>query len=95
MACADDRILDLLLEQALRLLLGGYIEDVPQLMVHPVHPIGGGHMQSVEEHHCHGHVLDSPGKSWTRHPLMVDGHSDGPGTSSSLGEVNSCGQLHP
>jgi hypothetical protein len=43
MASAQDGNLSSLLKPALRLLLGSYAEDVPQLTVHPVHPIGVGH----------------------------------------------------
>jgi hypothetical protein len=46
---AQDKNFGLPLEQVFRLLLGGYTEDVPQLMVHLIVPVGGGlltfHMQ--------------------------------------------------
>jgi hypothetical protein len=83
------------LEPAFHLLLNGYVEDVSKLMVHLIDPIGGGHGQSVQEHHGHDHVLAGPGKGWTQHPFMVDGEGDGPSQSSSFGEVDGGGSLHP
>jgi hypothetical protein len=65
------------LEQALCLLLSGRAKDALQLAVYPVHPVGGGRRQSVQECHHRGHVLDSPRKGRTRRPLMVDGGGDG------------------
>jgi hypothetical protein len=95
MACAQDENLGPPMERTLRLLLSSYTEDVPQQMVHPVHPIDGGHGQSVQKHHCRGHVLAGPSKGWMWHPLVVDGGSEGPGPSSGFGEVDACGLHHP
>jgi hypothetical protein len=61
-----DKNLGSRLERALHQLLGGNTEDVLQLMVHLVHPIGGGPGQSVQECHCRSHVLAGLGEGWTR-----------------------------
>jgi hypothetical protein len=49
MVWAQDENFGLPLEQVFCLLLDGYTEDVPQLMVHLIVPVGGGlltfHMQ--------------------------------------------------
>jgi hypothetical protein len=66
MAWARDENLNPPLDQALHLLLGGYAKDVLQLRVHPIHPVAGGHGQSVQDFRCHGHILASPSKGWTQ-----------------------------
>jgi hypothetical protein len=70
-------------------------EDGLQLSLHLVHLVGGGHMQCVKKHSCHGHIPAGPSKVWMRHPVMVHGGGDGPGPSLGLGEVNGCGSLCP
>jgi hypothetical protein len=77
------------------MLLGGYAEDVPQLTIHPIHPVGGECEQVSKSATTVDTFLAGPGKGWTRHPLTIDGSSDSPVPSSSLGEVDGCGPLHP
>jgi hypothetical protein len=74
---------------------GDYTEDVPQLMVHLVDPIGGGCGQRVQERRGRSHVLAGPSIGWTRRPFIVDGEGDGPAVSSGFGEVNGGGSLCP
>jgi hypothetical protein len=45
-----------MLEGALRLLCGGGAEDFHQLLIHLVHPIGGGCGQSVQERGHNGTI---------------------------------------
>jgi hypothetical protein len=70
-------------------------DDVPQLMVHHIDPTGGGCGQRDQKHHGRGHVLDGPGKGWTRQPFMVDGTGDVPSLNSGFGKVDGGGSLHP
>jgi hypothetical protein len=95
MAWARDRNHGPPLERTLRLLLNGYTEDVHQLMVHLTNPIGGVHGQSIQECCSHDHILAGPCKGWMRHTFVVDGVSDGYGSSSGFGEVNGGGSLCP
>jgi hypothetical protein len=64
------------------------------LAVHLVHPTGEEHGQTIQELHCCSHVLAGPGEVWMRRPLIIDGGSEGPGSSLGLGEVDGCGPLH-
>jgi hypothetical protein len=57
-------------------------------VVHIVLPIGRGCGQGVQEHGHSDHVMAGPGEGRARSPLVVDGGSDIPGLSSSVGEVN-------
>jgi hypothetical protein len=58
-------------------------------------PVGGGRGQSIQEHCGRDHVLAGPGKSKMWRTFMVDGSSDGSGSSSGFGEVNVGSSLHP
>jgi hypothetical protein len=76
------------MEGALYLRRSGDAEDVLQLVVHPIHPVGGGYGQSVQKRGRCGHVLASLGKGDLRLPLMVDDSGDIPSLSRGVGEVN-------
>jgi hypothetical protein len=91
----ETKTLALALEQALHLLLSGYAKDVLQLLVLLVDPNDGGHRRGIQE--CCGcsHILASPSKGGMQRTFMVVGGGDGPGPSSSFGEIDWGGPLRP
>jgi hypothetical protein len=82
-----DRNLSPALKGALHLLCIGDAEDVFQLTVHLVHPVGGGCVQFVPK--CNrGHVLASPNRDGARRPLTVYGVGDVACPSLGVGHIN-------
>jgi hypothetical protein len=76
------------LKGALHLLCSGDTENVFQLMVYLVHPIGGGCRQSVQKCSRRSHVLAGPHEGGVWWPLLVYGRGDIPGPGLGVGEVD-------
>jgi hypothetical protein len=70
------------------------LQSVFQLMVHLVHPIGGGCGQGVQKRSHDGQGLAGPSEGGAWRLLMVCGSNDVPGLSSGVCEVDHYSPLY-